>query len=257
MSSKLAFGVEPSTRKYRLRLARYQGLVDTIRGFRELPGLKAPSRERLKLLDVGAGHGRTMQYLKAAGLDGDIDFFGVDNSDERRQRLFEAERWNYQLLDVQQGLPFEDGMFDIIVCEQVLEHLTDPQRVLAEMARVMKPGGMAILGVPTFPPGMAGLRKHLVPRLDRVTGKQRDHEQVFTKSSFVSLIERHPDLEVSRVQAFRCVSGGLLGKLEDFELWYRLSRRVATAVPALAIEVQVVVRRRPLAVPVAPVLAAV
>lgn len=255
MSSKLAFGVEPSTRKFRLRLARYQGLVDTIRGYRQSPRASTAEPGRLKLLDVGAGHGRTMQYLKAAGIDGDIDFFGVDNSAERQSRLFEAERWNYQLLDVQQGLPFDDAMFDIVVCEQVLEHLSDPSCVLSEISRVMKPGGMAILGVPTFPRGMAGLRKHLVPRIDRITGKQRDHEQVFTKSSFVSLIEQHPDLEVSRVQAYRCISGGLLGPLEDFEFWYRMSRRVATSVPGLAIEVQVVVARRPapVGIPVVPV----
>lgn len=45
-------------------------------------------------------------------------------------------------------LAFEDASFDTIVCFQVLEHVTEPWRVIEECARVTRPGGTLILTVP-------------------------------------------------------------------------------------------------------------
>src|SRR6266508_3094173 len=39
------------------------------------------------------------------------------------------------------GLPFPDGEFDVVMCNHVLYHLPDRDRVIAELARVLKPGG--------------------------------------------------------------------------------------------------------------------
>jgi SAM-dependent methyltransferase len=46
-------------------------------------------------------------------------------------------------------LPFPAGNFDRIICSEVLEHVHDPGRALAELARVLKPGGLVALSVPT------------------------------------------------------------------------------------------------------------
>lgn len=43
------------------------------------------------------------------------------------------------------NLPFADGEIPAIVCNSVLEHLTDPQRAADEMYRVLKPGGKALI----------------------------------------------------------------------------------------------------------------
>lgn len=45
-------------------------------------------------------------------------------------------------------LPFPDGTFDTVLATDVLEHIPVPEQVWAEMARVMKPGGRCIVGVP-------------------------------------------------------------------------------------------------------------
>jgi SAM-dependent methyltransferase len=45
-------------------------------------------------------------------------------------------------------VPFKDGAFDLIVCVHVLEHVPDDRQAMREMARVLKPGGMALLLVP-------------------------------------------------------------------------------------------------------------
>jgi len=45
-------------------------------------------------------------------------------------------------------LPFEDDSLDFVVCTQVLEHVSDPERHLREMARVLQRGGKLLLTLP-------------------------------------------------------------------------------------------------------------
>jgi SAM-dependent methyltransferase len=47
-------------------------------------------------------------------------------------------------------LPFADGSFDTVVCSETLEHIFAPDLLLAEIVRVLKPGGRAILTVPNL-----------------------------------------------------------------------------------------------------------
>ena len=45
-------------------------------------------------------------------------------------------------------LPFADGTFDAVVCQAVLEHVADPPRVVTELRRVLRPGGLAYSEIP-------------------------------------------------------------------------------------------------------------
>jgi SAM-dependent methyltransferase len=45
-------------------------------------------------------------------------------------------------------LPFADGTFDFVTCQTVLIHLSDPQLALAEMLRVLQPGGLLLCAEP-------------------------------------------------------------------------------------------------------------
>src|SRR5688572_5002727 len=49
-------------------------------------------------------------------------------------------------------MPFQDNTFEAVLCNHVLEHVEDDVRALREIARVLKPGGFAILQVPFFHP---------------------------------------------------------------------------------------------------------
>lgn len=46
------------------------------------------------------------------------------------------------------ALPFDDGEFDAVVCADVLYHLADDDAALRELARVLRPGGVAVINVP-------------------------------------------------------------------------------------------------------------
>jgi predicted SAM-dependent methyltransferase len=46
------------------------------------------------------------------------------------------------------NIPFPDNGFDVIICNHVLEHIIDDRKAMAELFRVLKPGGWAILQVP-------------------------------------------------------------------------------------------------------------
>ena len=45
-------------------------------------------------------------------------------------------------------IPFESGIFDMVLCNHVLEHVEDDRKVMGEILRILKPDGMAILQVP-------------------------------------------------------------------------------------------------------------
>jgi SAM-dependent methyltransferase len=107
--------------------------------------LRAAVLERLKpqhrLLDLGAGAGIVPEMNfrghadRVCGVDPDERV--VDNPflDEGRQGVGES-------------IPYEDESFDIVVSDNVLEHLDRPVEVFREVARVLKPGGIFLAKTP-------------------------------------------------------------------------------------------------------------
>jgi SAM-dependent methyltransferase len=238
---KLAFGVEPARRHYYMRLARYDALGEAVAAHAAARG---DVTQPLDLLDVGPGSGRTMRFLDARELAGRVRYVGVDVSDRRLASVYAPQRWALVRADAQRGLPLADASFDVVVCEQVLEHLTNPAFVVGEIARVLRPGGLAVLGVPSFPRGVDLVRRHVVPGVDRLLGKSRDHLQTFTLARFRRLVEATGLFDVRAARGFRVVADGIVSPLEDFQWWWRLNRRVGRIVPWLCIEVQIVAVRK-------------
>jgi ubiquinone/menaquinone biosynthesis C-methylase UbiE len=147
--------------------------------------------------------------------------------------------------DVTQGLPnIDSDCFDIVVCEQVLEHVHDVEGGLATLYRMIKPGGTLVVGVPIFPPGISLIRKHLVPLFDRLNpwAKQRGHVQAFSLTSFSKEVAA-TGFEIIERRGYRVISGGILKPLENQAWWYRWNRWLGKQVPKLCIETQIVARK--------------
>ena len=237
--TKLAFGVEPSKRTFRLRLARYKALAEAVAAY----VTNTHVSERFCLLDVGVGSGRSMRYIEAEKVAHLIDFYGLDLQDKRLESVYAPERWRLYQGDIQDRTPFSLGCFDIVPCEQVLEHLDDPPAAMREIARVLKPGGLLVLGVPIFPWGVSHLRRLLVHILKDYFGVSRSHVQTFDSRSVMHLVHADHRFVTSRMYGLRILSGGLLSKLEDFRWWYRFNWWLGRVASSLCIEIQVAARR--------------
>jgi ubiquinone/menaquinone biosynthesis C-methylase UbiE len=98
------------------------------------------------ILDVGSGAGQIARHLLKYS-DPGAKITCIDLSRQMliraRQRL-KSQRPKFVTADLSH-LPFADESFDGVTCGYVLEHLPDPRTGLAELARVMRPGGRMFL----------------------------------------------------------------------------------------------------------------
>ena len=99
----------------------------------------------MRLLDVGCGPGTITAGLARAVAPGEV--IGIDLSEDvlQQARDFAASEdvsnATFTHGDVYQ-LTYDDGVFDVVYANQLLQHLTDPVRALREMRRVLRPGGI-------------------------------------------------------------------------------------------------------------------
>lgn len=98
-----------------------------------------------RILDAGCGTGPLTEELRARG----AIMTGVDGSpamlEHARRRL--GDDVPLHVADLAQPLPFADDTFDDVVASLVLHYLEDWNGPLAELRRVLKPGGRLILSV--------------------------------------------------------------------------------------------------------------
>lgn len=90
------------------------------------------------VLDAGSGHAPYQHLFQHARYES-ADFEKVDK----------AYATSTYVCDLQ-SIPVEDQRFDFILFNQVMEHLPEPKRVLAELHRILKPGGKMIYTGPLF-----------------------------------------------------------------------------------------------------------
>lgn len=113
-------------------------------------GLPAEGELRLKILDCGAG-GRVPPVALFA--QHGFEAFGIDIDPEQLARAKQFCADNAIEVDLREGdmraLPFEDESLDYVFEQYAMCHLSkaDTAKVVNEMQRILKPGGMALLGV--------------------------------------------------------------------------------------------------------------
>jgi ubiquinone/menaquinone biosynthesis C-methylase UbiE len=138
---------DPSFYAALLDATRAEGLAEARRD----PGAAfAPLRLRpgLRVLDVGCGTGdhlRVMAPLVAPGSAVGVDLSATLIACAQRRTAPALGHVSFQVGDACE-LPFADAAFDRVLATQVLLHLADPWRAVAQMHRVLRPGGLLSIG---------------------------------------------------------------------------------------------------------------
>ena len=113
-------------------------------GFLRFAALGAPAR----VLDVGCGTGSLLGVL--ADAPGTMELQGIDASDiyaAAATTRFARDARVYVRQGDAEALPFTDGIFDAALSQLVLQFVADPAAALAEMRRVVRPGGTVAAAV--------------------------------------------------------------------------------------------------------------
>lgn len=110
-----------------------------------LKGIKLP--ENAKLLDVGCGKGYITDLIKK-----NMDSFEITGLDYSISAINFAHK-NFNDIEFIVGdaykIPYVDEYFDVVVCNNLWEHVPDPISLLNGISRVLKPGGYLLISTPS------------------------------------------------------------------------------------------------------------
>lgn len=113
---------------------------------RRLDMIQHAAGERIsgRILENGCGVGMYIEHMQPFG--GEIH--GLEFDFERAR---EAGQAHPRILNAAgEALPYPDNFFDLILSHEVLEHVADDRQSAAEIVRVLKPGGRAVIFVPNL-----------------------------------------------------------------------------------------------------------
>jgi SAM-dependent methyltransferase len=131
--------------------------LDTTKALRRAELLKRfTPMENKRLLEIGSGFGTTLAawtklfHVEGYGVEPDGEGFGASFACSRE--LFAINGLDPSRITAACGedLPFEDQSFDIVYSANVLEHTSNPMRVLSEALRVLRPGGILHFEIPNY-----------------------------------------------------------------------------------------------------------
>lgn len=174
-----------------------------------------PANPEASILELGCGNGATGLAVQQAGKC--ARYVGIEMFEPEALKAAEVltrvHIGNVETLE----LPYDEATFDALIMSEVLEHLIEPDRVLARLVRLLKPGGRVFASSPNI--------AHWKPIWDLIQGRfeyqqqglmDRTHLRWFTPASFRRLFESagvevdslRPYVPVSRPKAMLF---GLLG----------------------------------------------
>jgi SAM-dependent methyltransferase len=142
------------------------------------------------VLEIGCGDGKVLRTL-ARHRPG-LELNGCDVRD------LPTQQDAYTFRRMERDLPYESGSMDAVLIVDVLEHVPDPRHLIAEAARVLRPGGELVAFIP-----IEGERLSFYEVFRRVLGRDtyaitKEHVQAFTHQSARSLVAERFDIRETR-----------------------------------------------------------
>jgi SAM-dependent methyltransferase len=101
-------------------------------------GLGQVDGQPWRVLDLGCGSGSSVDLFRAR--DPGVHWIGLDVPSSREAHLRLRTDARFETFDGT-AIPFGPGRFDLVYCKQVLEHVGNPEPLLAEVRRVLAPNG--------------------------------------------------------------------------------------------------------------------
>jgi ubiquinone/menaquinone biosynthesis C-methylase UbiE len=161
--------------------------------------LPSASNGKIRILDIGLGQGTDLENItKSLGRD-NLELFGVESWEPNIQAAKKKGIKAYPLDIEKDQLPFDDGYFDIVVANQIIEHTKEIFWIFSEISRVLKKGGTLIVGVPN----LAAFHNRMMlflgmqPSSIRLLGP---HIRGITKNEFIDFISTDGYFEVEEVK---------------------------------------------------------
>ncbi len=132
----LGFGWRKEALRRRFYATSFRGMYDRLQHT-----IDEFARPEQVVLDAGCGSGRVFQHRLAGRVR---RVLGVDVTNEPRgnENIDDAAKADLR------SLPFRSETFDLVVMSHVAEHLTEPEPVFRELARVLRPGGRLLVLTP-------------------------------------------------------------------------------------------------------------
>jgi SAM-dependent methyltransferase len=116
-----------------------QTLADDLLHTHSARGARAGEGDRV--LDLGCGAGDSVEQFRS--VNPAVRWVGVDL--ERSPEVAERTRTDAEFRTFDgRSIPADDGGLDVVYCKQVLEHVEEPRPLLADVARVLRPGGLVM-----------------------------------------------------------------------------------------------------------------
>lgn len=135
---------------------------------------KAAIPPEATVVDIGTGTGANLRLLKQMGF---ARVVGIDPSEDAAHWCAEKGLGQVQAGDIR-ALPLADASVDLLLATDVVEHVDDDKQAVAEICRVLRPGGTALITVPAFPSlwGLQDIKSH--------------HYRRYRMAPFLQLLER-------------------------------------------------------------------
>jgi len=127
-------------------------------------------------------------------------------------------------------LPFDDAILDFALCYHVFEHVPDDRAGMAELARVLRPSGFALVQVPWHPDQDTDEESEPLPAAERLRRfGQRDHVRYYGRETF------DDRLRESGLEVFRFLVSDLLAPLPTAQLGLRADEAAWLVRPAASL----------------------
>ena len=138
------------------------------------------------LLDLGCGTGWAVRYA-ASLTNGHGQFYGIDISSRMIEKA-EASSTNYGNVHFRRAnaeeLPFENGVFDRVICSNAFHHYSDPDKVVREACRVLKRRGRIYILDVTADGSLTRILDRLAKKLEQ------GHVRIYSTNEYRSLFEK-------------------------------------------------------------------